>query len=145
MYFGLYDIPIIFFDIQILASKHQETLFLKISVLSSPFLVEKLSIKVLPCLITFGAKAQVKDRIVGFEDLGNSDGFTTKTLEWRLGQGGELERVSFNERLKLIFYLLLPGALRLASANDLRPIYGFPGQMSVRANQNNDDDDLDWD
>lgn len=57
--------------------------------LSSPFLVEKLGVKVLPCLVTFGAKAQVKDRIVGFEDLGNSDGFTTKTLEWRLGQGGE--------------------------------------------------------
>ncbi|UZJ56193.1 hypothetical protein CBS101457_005513 [Exobasidium rhododendri] len=75
--------------LEILASQHPETLFLKISVLSSPFLVEKLSIKVLPCLVIFGAKAQVKDRIVGFEDLGNSDGFTTKTLEWRLGQGGQ--------------------------------------------------------
>jgi hypothetical protein len=77
------------FPSKILAAQHPETLFLKIQVLSSPFLVEKLAIKVLPCLVTFGAKAQVKDRIVGFEDLGNSDGFTTKTLEWRLAQGGK--------------------------------------------------------
>lgn len=58
------------------------------SVLASPFLVEKLGIKVLPCLVTFGRRVQVKDTIVGFEDLGNSDGFTTRTLEWRLAQGG---------------------------------------------------------
>lgn len=77
---------------QIIASQHPETIFLRIWVLSSPFLVEKLSIKVLPCLVTFGAKAKVKDQIVGFEDLGNSDGFTTKTLEWRLAQGGEGDR-----------------------------------------------------
>lgn len=74
---------------QIIAAQHPETTFLKIWVLSSPFLVEKLGIKVLPCLVTFGAKAKVKDQIVGFEDLGNSDGFTTKTLEWRLAQGGK--------------------------------------------------------
>ena len=29
-----------------------------------------------------------KDKIVGFEELGNSDGFSTGALEWRLGQSG---------------------------------------------------------
>lgn len=76
---------------QTLAAQHTEALFVKISVLSSPFLVEKLGVKVLPCLVVFGPRAQVKDRIVGFEDLGNSDGFTTQTLQWRLAQGGECE------------------------------------------------------
>ena len=28
------------------------------------------------------------DRIVGFEELGNSDGFTTEVLERRLGKSG---------------------------------------------------------
>lgn len=64
-------------------------MIIKISVLDSPFLVEKLGIKVLPELVAFGRRAQVKDRIIGFEDLGNSDNFSTKTLEWRLAQGGE--------------------------------------------------------
>ncbi|MCO5596356.1 hypothetical protein L7F22_050417 [Adiantum nelumboides] len=76
--------------LEMLASLHPGTMFVKMSVLDSPFLVEKLGVKVLPELVVFGRRAEVKDRITGFEDLGNSDGFTTKTLEWRLAQGGEL-------------------------------------------------------
>jgi hypothetical protein len=58
-------------------------------VLNAPFLVQKLSIQTLPCLVIFGAAGQVKDRIVGFEDLGNKDEFGTGVLEWRLGRAGE--------------------------------------------------------
>jgi len=66
-----------------------------------PFLVEKLGIKVLPCVICF-VKGVSKDRhvqqlaahsflffnfacrIIGFEELGNVDSFSTATLELRL-------------------------------------------------------------
>ena len=106
--------------------------------------MEKLGIKVLPCLVIFGAKANVKDRIVGFEDLGNSDGFTTKTLEWRLAQGGEVDQkhsVGLNANETVIFPL--SGALTLASTDNQRPILGFPDLASSR--KADDDDDLDWD
>jgi hypothetical protein len=87
---------------QIVAAQHPETLFVKMSVLAATFLVEKLQIKVLPCLITFGKRAQVKDMIVGFEDLGNSDGFTTQTLEWRLAQKGEKCSLMCEQRAPMI-------------------------------------------
>ncbi|WFD27928.1 hypothetical protein MNAN1_002936 [Malassezia nana] len=31
-----------------------------------------------------------RDRLIGFEELGNSDAFSTAALEWRLGQTGVL-------------------------------------------------------
>lgn len=108
---------------QSIAAQHPEALFLKISVLSSPFLVEKLGIKVLPCLVIFGRKVNVKDRIVGFEDLGNSDGFTTRTLEWRLAQGGALHEHQ--------------------TEPDHQRAIGLGSYIAQRSAA--DDDDLDWD
>ncbi|WFD37825.1 uncharacterized protein MJAP1_000772 [Malassezia japonica] len=70
-----------------LARQHPNTLFLKADVKDTPFLVEKLGIQVLPCLLAF-VSGVCKERFVGFEEFGNADNFTTAALEWRLGRVG---------------------------------------------------------
>jgi len=67
----------------ILAPKHLETKFLKINAEKSPFLTERLKIKVMPtiCLVK---DSKTVDYIVGFTDLGNKDDFSTDILEWRI-------------------------------------------------------------
>jgi len=66
-----------------LAKKHFKTKFIKVDVENVPFLVTRMKIKVLPCLFSF-IDGIVVDRIIGFEELGNTDNFTTKFLETRL-------------------------------------------------------------
>ncbi|QDS70060.1 hypothetical protein FKW77_004295 [Venturia effusa] len=83
-----------------LAPKHFDTRFLRINVENAPFLVTKLKVQVLPCVIGFVDGIGV-DRIVGFEGLGNGDSFTTKDLETRLLAAGVLVRakVTTSDRL----------------------------------------------
>jgi len=71
--------------IEILVPKHMGTRFVKMAVEKAPFLVEKLQIKVLPCLIGFVDGVMV-DRIVGFEEFGNKDDFKTQVFELRLAK-----------------------------------------------------------
>ncbi|KAI0269119.1 thioredoxin-like protein [Gloeopeniophorella convolvens] len=66
-----------------LAPKYFSTRFLRVFVERVPFLVDRLGIKVLPCVICF-VGGVTKERIVGFEELGNVDSFSTATLELRL-------------------------------------------------------------
>jgi thioredoxin-like negative regulator of GroEL len=59
---------------------------------NAPFLVTKLKIQVLPCVLSFIDGVSV-DRIVGFEGLGYTpDSFTTKDLESRLLASGVIQR-----------------------------------------------------
>ncbi len=59
---------------------------------NAPFLVTKLKIQVLPCVLSFIEGVSV-DRIVGFEGLGYTpDTFTTKDLEGRLLTSGVIQR-----------------------------------------------------
>lgn len=59
---------------------------------NAPFLVTKLKIQVLPCVLSFIDGVSV-DRIVGFEGLGYTpDNFTTKDLEARLLASGVVQR-----------------------------------------------------
>ncbi|KAN0131441.1 Thioredoxin-like fold [Lactarius tabidus] len=74
-----------------LAPKYFNTRFLRVFVENVPFLVEKLGIKVLPCVICF-VKGVTKDRIIGFEELGNVDSFSTATLELRLLHTGVIQK-----------------------------------------------------
>ncbi|KZT74316.1 thioredoxin-like protein [Daedalea quercina L-15889] len=74
-----------------LAPKYFSTRFARVFVENVPWLVERLGIKVLPCVICFQDGA-TKDRVVGFEDLGNDDKFETATLEWRLLNSGVLKK-----------------------------------------------------
>lgn len=72
-----------------LAAVHLETRFVKMEVERAPFLVERLKVRVLPCVIAFVGGVGV-DRVVGFEGLGGGDGFETGDLERRLVGAGVL-------------------------------------------------------
>ena len=56
-------------------------------VTKGPWIVEKLNIKTLPAVLCF-VDGKVKGRVVGFDDLGNSDAFETSALEALLAKTG---------------------------------------------------------
>ena len=71
-----------------LAERHYEVRFARVDVRHTPFIVEKLSIRVLPCVIGFKDGIGV-ERVLGFEGLGSggrdgTDGFSIVILEKRL-------------------------------------------------------------
>lgn len=76
--------------LEILARKHIEAKFVKLNVDRAPFITERLHIKTLPTIALLIDNI-VKDRIIGFADLGNHDEFSTEVLEWRLGCGGVID------------------------------------------------------
>ncbi|XP_071691691.1 thioredoxin domain-containing protein 9 homolog [Rutidosis leptorrhynchoides] len=69
----------------ILAKQHIETRFIKIQAEKSPFLAEKLKIVVLPTIALI-KNAKVDDYVVGFNELGGTDDFSTEELEERLAK-----------------------------------------------------------
>ncbi|KAG5548223.1 hypothetical protein RHGRI_013804 [Rhododendron griersonianum] len=71
--------------LSILAKQHIETRFVKINAEKSPFLAEKLKIVVLPTLALI-KNAKVDDYVVGFDELGGKDDFSTEILEERLAK-----------------------------------------------------------
>lgn len=75
---------------QILAKKHIEAKFCKINAEKSPFLTQRLRVKVIPTIVLV-KDSKTKDFIVGFTDLGNRDDFNTDTFEWRIAQSGAIE------------------------------------------------------
>lgn len=70
-----------------LARKHLATKWIKIDANKAPFFVGKLQIKMLPTLIFF-KDGIARDRMVGLDDLGASDDFTTAQLEKRIEKAG---------------------------------------------------------
>lgn len=76
--------------LRVLANKHIECRFVKVNVEKSPFLTERLRIKVIPSLALI-KDSKTKDYIVGFTDLGNCDDFSTDMMEWRIAQSGAIE------------------------------------------------------
>lgn len=76
----------------VLADKHYEARFVSINVDNAPFLVVKLGIQVLPCVVCFKDAVGV-DRVIGFEGIGRkADSFTAAELEARLLRSGMLVR-----------------------------------------------------
>ncbi|KAF9519525.1 hypothetical protein BS47DRAFT_1336960, partial [Hydnum rufescens UP504] len=73
--------------LEILAPRHFSTRFVRVFVENVPWLVEKLQIKILPCVVCF-INGVSRDRLIGFEEIGNDDSFTTSALELRLSQSG---------------------------------------------------------
>ncbi|XP_022916982.1 thioredoxin domain-containing protein 9 [Onthophagus taurus] len=73
-----------------LAPKHIETLFTKINAEKSPFLSERLKIKIIPTIVCI-QKGILVDKIIGFSTLGNRDDFTTDVFEWRIAQNQVIE------------------------------------------------------
>ncbi|MCO5563465.1 hypothetical protein L7F22_017107 [Adiantum nelumboides] len=73
----------------LLATRHIETRFVKIHAEKSPFLTERLKIVVLPTLALV-KNTKVDDYVVGFDELGKTDEFTTEELEERLAKSNML-------------------------------------------------------
>lgn len=76
--------------LKILCKQHVEAKFCKVNAENSPFLTQRLRIKVIPT-IAIVVDSKTKDFIVGFTDLGNRDDFSTAMLEWRIAQSGALD------------------------------------------------------
>ncbi|EDQ88289.1 uncharacterized protein MONBRDRAFT_32945, partial [Monosiga brevicollis MX1] len=70
-----------------MAKHHFTTRFVEVNAEQTPFLAQRLKITVLPTVLCF-LDGVVKDRLMGFEELGNSDNFATKHLEARLARSG---------------------------------------------------------
>ncbi|MCO5576418.1 hypothetical protein L7F22_030228 [Adiantum nelumboides] len=66
--------------LKVLAPKYFDTKFIRVDAENSPFFVAKLAIKTLPCVVLF-RDGVAFDRLVGFQDLGGADDFSTSTLE----------------------------------------------------------------
>ncbi|BGO99332.1 Phosducin-like protein 1 [Rhodotorula toruloides] len=110
-----------------LAAKHLDTLFLKADVANVPFLVTKLDVKVLPCVIGF-VDGVTKMKLVGFEDLPGGDAFTTASLELGMQQCEVLSKY--------------PGsAAPFPSVQGTRRDEG--GRRRIRTGARGDDSDLD--
>ena len=73
-----------------MAPIYTKTRFLRVNVEKAPFLVDRMKIQILPCIVGFVDGVSV-DRIVGFEELGNIDTFATSLLEKRLQKHKVLE------------------------------------------------------
>ncbi|KAG6831145.1 hypothetical protein H0H92_012570 [Tricholoma furcatifolium] len=101
-----------------LAKKYFSTRFFRVFVENVPWLVERLGIKVLPCVMAF-VDGVSKDRLIGFEQLGNSDKFDTAVLELRLSMCDVIQKAG--------------------NKFSIDPVY------SVVSAQKNDDDDDDFD
>lgn len=105
-----------------LAPKHPECRIVHVDVEKAPFLVERLRVRVLPCLLGF-LGGENKGRLEGFERLGNTDSFRTVRLEEVLVGWGVLDRVRFGED---------GGVLG-------------EGSLVGKKQEDDDDDDDDWD
>lgn len=87
--------------LETLAARHYEVRFARVDVGNAPFVVEKLGVRVLPCVIGFKDGVGV-ERVVGFEGLGSKgtdaiSGFRTVVLERRLATKGVLVREKLGE------------------------------------------------
>lgn len=73
--------------LEALARKHLATKWIKIDANKAPFFVGKLQVKMLPTLIFF-KDGIARDRMVGLEDVGARDDFTTEQIERRIEKAG---------------------------------------------------------
>lgn len=69
--------------LQKLAIKYPDVRFAKINVEKAKFFVNKLQVQVLPAVLCF-EDGILKCKVIGFEQLGNTDNFATRVLEKKL-------------------------------------------------------------
>jgi hypothetical protein len=134
-----------------LARRHFEVRFSRVNVRDCPFIVEKLNVRVLPCVIGF-VDGLGKERIVGFEGLGGGssrqdgvDDFQTGQLERRLLQSGVLVREKIGDQGEDRQYddnsdSEDDGQTRRRGIRD-----GNAGRNRHGQNKDDDDDEDDWD
>lgn len=87
--------------LETLAGRHYEVRFARVDVANAPFVIEKLGVKILPCVVGFKDGVGV-ERVVGFEGLGPKgtdaiSDFRTVVLERRLSAKGVLVREKLGE------------------------------------------------
>lgn len=70
-----------------MCKRFMETRFIKVSAPDAPFFTVKLGIRVLPCIVLF-KHGRVVSKIVGFDQLGGKDDFSTASLEKQLHAAG---------------------------------------------------------
>lgn len=73
-----------------LSKKFVRTKFVYIDADKAPFFVEKLAIRILPCLVCFENGVAI-DRLIGTMELGNCEDFSAALLALRLAEKGCLE------------------------------------------------------
>lgn len=78
--------------LEILARKHIHTRFVRVNVDNCPFIVTKLGIQVLPCVMPF-VEGLGRERVLGFEGLGGGDDFPTGRLEGLLRKSGVIKNL----------------------------------------------------
>ncbi|KIM21817.1 hypothetical protein M408DRAFT_333249 [Serendipita vermifera MAFF 305830] len=124
-----------------IAPKYYHTRFFRVFVENVPWLVEKLGVKVLPCVIVF-VDGVTKDRIIGFEELGNADDFATSALEMRLKVSGVIGGTDNNNPLRSM-YATASESRDPASDEDDNPGGGTKRKIRDSARKEEDDDDFD--
>jgi len=72
-----------------LSKTHLETKFLKVDAEKSPFLVERLHIWMMPSILII-KNGKTDHTITGFEEFGGTDDFSTRMVEYVLGNHGAL-------------------------------------------------------
>jgi hypothetical protein len=75
--------------LETLCKLHLETKFCRIDAEKSPFLTERLKVWMLPTLALI-KQEKVLDYVVGFDELGGRDDFSTETLRLRLAAAGAI-------------------------------------------------------
>lgn len=108
-----------------LCKSHFKTKFIKVNAENSHWVCAKLNIRELPAVLCFVGAKNV-DRVVGFNDFGANDGFTTEQLESRLGKSGVIT--------------LSNGGLKESSG--YKTIFGY-GKTADRFNKDDSDSDDD--
>jgi len=107
-----------------LSKKYFACKFAKLNVEKSHFIVAKLKIQMLPVVMCF-KKGIVTDRIVGFEELGNTDDFPLALLERRLAKSGVIELAEDEDPSK-------------------KTIFGHKSALRQKDDSYDSDDDNDW-
>lgn len=111
-----------------LARQHVECKFMKIDAERSKFLVERLKIKIIPTIALI-KNHQTCDYIVGFQDLGNTDDFTTEMLEWRIARANV---INYN------------GDLSVPPAQETKKHVNKKQKSIIRGVQKDESDEDDW-
>lgn len=111
-----------------LARQHNECKFMKIDAERSKFLVDRLKIKVIPTIALI-KNHQTCDYIVGFQDLGNTDDFSTEMLEWRIARANV---ITYN------------GDLSVPPAQETKKHIQKKHKTIIRGADKDDSDEEDW-
>jgi len=118
---------------KILAAKHLETRFVKIDAEKSPFLCDRLKVRVMPTVLLLKDAINI-GRLTGFSELDNKDDFSTDLLEWVLAQWDVIEYNGDKETR--------PTGKNSRTTRDILKANAKP--KTIRGKLNDDDEDSDF-